>query len=288
MIFRPNFTPPTVAGPAMLSGKSSDRSASPAPSAITNPGVTLVLDPKMIVLMDDGWMLQEIQERYLGRLDWREELLAKQLNLSTDQHDRLRSWRDQVAKNLATRTTMAALQEAGRLAIQDSFDLFLTTLLDEAQTVALAKFRRQEYQDQVDSIRSSSLERMAGCFEIREEQREGIVRALADEVAAVAAFRDRDPRHLEFFHDNFDKDPQALGIEKLIWELVGDEPYRLHSDIPRRHEFRKELRSRIDARLAALGPVLDEDQLAKYREYLEKNWPISWQKVFLPPLDPPR
>ena len=286
LIFRPGLKPHPAA-PALLAGKRSDRSPAPVPSEAVGEGVTLILDPEKFVRMDDGWVLQEIQKRQLGRLDWRMEELATRLPLSAEQSDRLKSWRDQVAENLATHTHMADLQEAGRLAVQYSLEAFLATLLDEPQAVAFEKFRRQEYQDQVDSIRSSSLERMTGRFEIREEQREGIVRALADEVATLAAFRDRDPRHLEFFHDNFDKDPQALGIEKLIWELVGDEPYRLLSDIPRRHEFRKELRSRIDARLAALGPVLDGDQLAKYRDYLEKNWASPWLQLSLSPLDPP-
>lgn len=245
------------------------------------------LDPGTIISIDNEQMLALTRSHYLGQLEWREGVLAEHLDLSPEQRERVHSWQDEVAGKFADETTMAALQKVGRLFGRPALESFLTTLLDESQALEFAEFRRQERQDCVDSMLSYRLEGMASIIGMREEQRAGIAGALATDVEAVAAFRDDDPRPPELFSSNFDKDPQALGIESLVWELVGDHTWRLHSDIPRRHEFRKELRSRIKARLEALKPVLDEDQLAAYREYLEKNWASPWQQVLLPPLDPP-
>ena len=288
MTVRPDPAPPTGAATAMLPGKSSPRSASPGPSAADWRGIPPFLGPGTFISVDDEQMLTGTRTRYVETLEWRAGVLAEQLSLLPDQRERLRLWQDEVAAKFADETTMATLQEAGRLLGQGALESFLTTLLDESQARAFSEFKRQERENCVDSMLSFHLERMAEIAGMREDQRAGITGALASDVEAVATFRVDNPPPPEYFNGKPDQDPQALGLESLIRELVGNEPARLYSDIPRQIEFRKELRARIEARLEALGPVLDQTQLSKYREHLEKNWAISWQTVLLPPLDPPR
>jgi hypothetical protein len=222
------------------------------------------------------------KECYLQRLDWRLGQLKERLALSPEQQSQAATWREQVSKRL---DTVKVDFEAVVFATPSMLEAFLRPLLDPDQTTALADLKKEELTQLVDSLTSSQFSRLEKVVGLKTEQRGEVAKALADEMQAMAVFLLDDSRPLSPFSGNYDKDPQALGIEKLTTSLWGEGGTPLQKDDPRSQLFRAELSRRIEARVASLKPVLTSDQLENYRQYLRKNWVESWGLVLFPALE---
>lgn len=231
--------------------------------------------------LDDEWSASQLRERHLERLNWRIGLLEERLALSPDQREQVSAWREQVARRL---DTTGATAKASRSAPQRDLEAFLAPLLDDDQAAALATYKQQERTEGTEAITSGQLARMAEAIGLGPEQQAEVARIIAADAQAIAAFRLDDPRPMELFISNLDKDPQALGIEQLTWEWLGDDGLHLKPDHPRKRQFLKEVGTRIEARLASLEPVLTPEQGEIYREYLRKHWGCPFQQMlFAPP-----
>ncbi|MCW1922245.1 hypothetical protein OKA05_06750 [Luteolibacter arcticus] len=227
-----------------------------------------------------------LKERYLGSVDWRVGVLEEKLVLSPDQQAQVAAWRAQIAQQLDAAKTSA---EASHFATPREVEAFLRPLLDEDQTAALAVLKKDEHSQCVASITSSQFSRLAQVAGLGTERQAEVATALAGDAEAVAAFRLDDPRPLELFISNFDKDPQALGIEHLSWEWLGEDGLTLIVDHPLKRQFIRDVQARIDSRVASLESVLTPAQRETYREYLRKNWSGNpWHQLLFPPLDPGR
>ena len=245
----------------------------------SRPGGDFVLD---LQFSRDSVEWPELgKERYLQRLDARFARLNERLALSPDQLDHVAAWREGIAARLDTTLESAF---ADRFATPRELEEFLHSLLTEDQAAALVAFMQEERSQLAAAITSSQfscLEKVAG---LKTEQQQ-VAAAIGGDVAAVVAFRLDDPRSLEIFISNLDKDPQALGIEQLCWDLWGDEGLTPDLKDPRKRQFIKELRARIDSRVASLEPVLTPEQLGIYREHLWRYWSDPFLRGVMPAPD---
>lgn len=283
MIARTRLTPEAVAAESIAPAQPTKVGVR-ATAIASRPveGVVIDLDFSM---GDVEWSVPVLGERYLGRLDWRLGLLEERLALSPDQLDQVATWREQVAQRLETAKSSA---EANHFATPRELEAFLRPLLDAEQAVALAAFKQEERSEFAGFLTSSQFSRLAQAVGLKNEQQAEIAAAIAGDVEAVTAFRLDDPRPLELFSSNLDKDPQALGIEQLTWEWLGESRGNPKVDSPRNRQFIKEVRARIDSRVASLEGVLTPEQGEVYREYLRKNWTHPFNQLLFPPLDPGR
>jgi len=262
------------------------------PPKVSEQGVepSLRIVERSVPPLNGNWKAIEwpamYKERYLERLDWRLGLLKERLSLSPDQQSQVATWREQVATRL---DSVKRCAEADAFATPRELEAFLRPLLDEKQVTALAAFKQEEQSQCVASLTSrqfSCLEKVVG---LKTEQQQEFAGAIAGEMQVLAAFALDDPRPLEVFSSNYDKDPQALGIEKMIWEVRGENGILLDREDPRGERFSEELGARIkaqiEARLASLKPLLTPEQLETYRQHLRKNCVEGWHRVLLPALD---
>jgi hypothetical protein len=228
-----------------------------------------------------GWP-EAYKERYLERLDWRLGQLKERLALSPEQQSQAATWREQVSKRL---DTVKKNSEAVVFATPGMLEAFLRPLLDQDQTTALADFKKEEQSQLVASLTSSQFSRLEKVVGVKSEQQGEVAKALAGEMETRAASLLDDSIPLDAAYRNFDKDPQLLGIEKLVWDLCGQEWLPREEEDPHRQQIRDEIAKRIEARLASLKPVLSSEQLENYRLYLRKNWVEGWGQLLFPALE---
>lgn len=208
--------------------------------------------------------------------------LAEVLGLTDAQKKPLMDWLDanmakmddlDFSKPESMKDMMDAMKTLTPKAVQEQLGPSLT----EDQKVALKDFNEREHRTKVDATALKNLSKLQGVVEFEEGQRDRIYEILSADADAGLRAREEKPDPTSFFMEGMgmDMDPYDLGLQSVMTEMMGDDPAEFaksggdQKDIARR--MREIFDKKIDAKVEALKPVLNEKQLDQYRGELKSK-----------------
>jgi hypothetical protein len=166
---------------------------------------------------------------------------------------------------------MEAMKTTTPKAVQDQ----LAPSLTEEQKVALNDFTDREHRTKVDAAALKNLSKLQGVIEFREGQRDQVYEILAAAADESLKAREEKPDPTSFFTEGMgmDMDPYDLGLQSAMTEMMGDDPAALAKSggdqKKRAGQLREAFDKKIEAKVEALRPVLNEKQLEQYRTELK-------------------
>lgn len=269
-------SPSTVTKEAepLVQGKRSERE----PAAPKNPhGVT---DEQMAQAKKmQGEMVKQMTKRMRTKFEQQIEKLAVSLNLTEDQKKKLTTWLDERMKKLdgmdfekpeSMGEVTGMVKTLNNKALQEE----LAPLLSEEQKVALKDFTEKEHRVKVDNTALKNLSKIQSVIELEEGQRDQVYEILAAGADASVRTQNDNPDPSSIFMEGMgmDMDPYDLGLQQAMTESVGD-PMEFSKKGAGQKDMAKRLREafdkKIDAKVEALKPVLNEKQLDQYRTELK-------------------
>lgn len=222
-------------------------------------------------------MAQRRREKLIQHID----KLAAALGLSEAQKQVLLDRVDENLKQMAdlnmmdpssAMEMMDVMKELSPKALQDQLEPSLT----EEQKVALKDFTEREHQTKVDAAALKSLSKLQGVIEFEEGQRDRVYEILASSADANLRVEEKTPDPSSFYMEGLgmDMDPYDLGLQAVMTEMVGD-PTKFQAGGGDQKELAGRLREafdkKIEEKVDALRPVLNEKQVEQYRAELKSK-----------------
>ncbi|RYD35995.1 MAG: hypothetical protein EOP87_06295 [Verrucomicrobiaceae bacterium] len=225
-------------------------------------------------------MSKQMTKRQRDKLMQHIDKLAEALGLTDAQKMPLTDW---VEANMAKmegmdftkpesmKGMMELMKTLTPKAVQDQ----LAPSLTEEQKVALKDFTDREHRTKVDAAALKNLSKLQGVIEFGEGQRDQIYEILSAGADESLKAREEKPDPTSFFMEGMgmDMDPYDLGLQSAMTEMMGDDPAEFAKSGGDQKEMAGKLREvfdkKIDAKVEALRPVLNEKQLEQYRAELK-------------------
>lgn len=258
----------------LVQGKRSERE----PAAPKNPhGVT---DEQMAQAKKmQGEMVKQMTKRMRTRFEQQIEKLAVSLNLTEDQKNKLTTWLDERMKKLdgmdfEKPESMSEITGIAKTLTNKSLNEVLAPTLSPEQQIAMKDFTDKEHRVKVDNTALKNLSKVQSVIELEEGQRDKVYEILSASADASVRTQDENPDPSSMFMEGMgmDMDPYDLGLQQAMTESVGD-PMELSKSGGNQKDMAKRLREafdkRIESKVEALKPVLNETQLDQYRTELK-------------------
>ena len=257
-----------------MQGKRSERE----PAAPKNPhGVT---DEQMAQAKKmQGEMVKQLTKRMRSKFEQQIEKLAVNLNLTDGQKQQLTTWLDERMKKLdgmdfEKPESMSEITDIAKTLNNKSLGEVLAPTLSPEQQVAMKDFTDKEHRVKVDNTALKNLSKIQSVIELEEGQRDQVYEILSASADASVRTQDENPDPSSLFMEGMgmDMDPYDLGLQQVMTESVGD-PTELSKQGADQKDMAKRLREafdkRIEAKVEALKPVLNQKQLDQYRTELK-------------------
>jgi hypothetical protein len=227
-------------------------------------------------------MAKQMTKRQRDKLTQQIDKLAEVLGLTDAQKTPLVEWMNanmakmegvDFGKPESMGELMAVIKATTEKAVQDQ----LAPSLTEEQKVALKDFTDREHRTKVDAAALKNLSKLQGVIEFGEGQRDQVYEILAAGADESLKAREEKPDPTSFFTEGMgmDMDPYDLGLQSAVTEIMGDDPGEFAKSGGDTKKMAEQLREvfdkKIEAKVEALRPVLDEKQLEQYRTELRNK-----------------
>lgn len=258
----------------LVQGKRSERepAAPKKPAGVTDEQMSQA--KKM-----QGEMVKQMTKRYRTKFEQQIEKLAVSLNLSDEQKNKLTAWLDERMTKLEGMDfekpeSMMEITNIAKTLNNQALHEQLAPTLSEEQKVALKDFTEKEHRTKVDTAALKNLSKLQSVIEFEEGQRDKVYEILAAGADESVRHQDENPDPSQLFMEGMgmDMDPYDLGLQQAMTESVGD-PMEFTKKGADQKDMSKRLREaidkKIDAKVEALKPVLNEKQIEQYRTELK-------------------
>jgi len=224
-------------------------------------------------------MTKQMMERQRTKMLQHIDKLAETLGLTDAQKKPLVDWLEanlgkMEKMDFSNPDSMKDMMEVMKTLTPKALQDQLAPSLTEEQKVALADFTEREHRTKVDAAALKSLSKLQGVVEFSEGQRDQVYEILAAGADTSLRARDEKPDPTSFFMEGMgmDMDPYDLGLQSAMTDMMGDDPAEFAKNGDQK-EMAKRLREvfdkKIDAKVEALRPALNEKQLEQYRTELK-------------------
>ena len=240
------------------------REESSAPKASSN-----------VIESDSPEFMKMIEKQQKAKFDARITRLVKELNLTPAQEAELRKLWKKKAEGIAAliqgEEGMESAEEIASVMTGSGIEDTLEPLLTDEQKEALAELQQRELDNRVESRALKGLAKLS-FLDLRPEQKDAMMELLYEQAEEKEKSPGAESAVMGMVTGSLglDIDIDDLGLEEIIGEQIeeGDEPANPADFMARLQENQQR---RIDEKVAALEPVLDDDQLERYRESLESK-----------------
>ncbi len=226
-----------------------------------------------------GEMVKQMTKRYRTKFEQQIEKLAVSLTLSDEQKNKLTAWLDERMTKLEGMDfekpeSMMEITNIAKTLNNQALQEQLAPTLSEEQKVALKDFTEKEHRTKVDTAALKNLSKLQSVIEFEEGQRDKVYEILAAGADESVRHQDENPDPSQLFMEGMgmDMDPYDLGLQQAMTESVGD-PMEFTKKGADQKDMSKRLREaidkKIDAKVEALKPVLNEKQIEQYRTELK-------------------
>ena len=236
-------------------------------------------------------MSKDMVKRHRAKLEQQIERLGDKIQLTGAQKAGLTAWLDEQMKkmesmDLSDPSAMAKLPEVAGLITNEALENQLAPSLTSEQQAALADFKDSELHLKVDALALKSLSKLQGVIEFENGQRDEIYKMLTKNAEATIAAELKDPDMSKMITEGMgiEMDPYDLGLQKIMTDSMTDLGKKGESieGMPQIAEkMRDLLEKRIEEKIDALRSVLNEKQLARYREELKSKGMGIYQSAFM-------
>lgn len=236
-------------------------------------------------------LAKDMVKRHRAKLEQQIERLGDKIQLTGSQKAGLTAWLDEQMKkmesmDLSDPLAMVKLPEVAGSITNEALESQLAPSLTDEQQAAMVDFKDNELHLKVDALALKSLSKLQGVIEFEDGQRDEIYKILTKnaEVTTAAELKDPDVSKMITEGIGIEMDPYDLGLQKIMMESITDLGKRGDSieGMPQITEkMREMLDKRIEEKIDELRPVLNEKQLARYREELKSKGMGIYQSALM-------
>lgn len=239
-------------------------------------------------------MAKQMLKRYRTTLEQHIAKLAKNLNLTDAQRASLQAWVDErigkmEAADFTDEKAMGTLMTDGKSLSVKALEQSLEASLSPDQKTALADFQQKEHQTKVDAAALKSLAKLQGVIEFEEGQRDEVYKLLAEGADTDIKGKEdnEDPSAMFTESMGMDMDPYGIGLQQIMTEAAGGfEKLAEGGAPPDMKDMGKRMREafdkRVEEKVDLLRPVLNEQQLGRYREELKTKGAGFYGSIMAP------
>jgi hypothetical protein len=217
-------------------------------------------------------MMKKRQEK---KFDARIARLVKELNLTPEQEkELLAQWSKKtegLAEMMRSGKGMENPGDIAKLMSGSGIEETLEPLLSDEQKAELTALQEREFDNRVESRALKSLAKLS-FLDLKSDQKDAVMDILYDQAEEREKSGSAGGAMMSVMTEGLgiELDIDSLGIGGIIEEQIeGGNENTDQNDIMKR--MKESSQKRIDEKVKALEPVLDEDQLTRYRESLESK-----------------
>ena len=228
-----------------------------------------------------GEMLKSTVKRHRAKLEQQIVRLDEKLQLTTAQKSGLTAWLDDQMKkmesmDLSDPASFVKLPELAGSITNEALENQLSTTLTADQQAALTDFKENDLHLKVDAMALKGLSKLQGIIEFEDGQRDEVYKILTKNAEATALAQSKKPDMTKMFTDGMgiEIDPYDLGLQQAMNDSMtemGKEGEASPDQAQIAKKRREVIDKRIEEKITQLRPVLNDKQLALYREELKSK-----------------
>ncbi|MDA7517800.1 hypothetical protein N9910_00230 [bacterium] len=224
---------------------------------------------------DSPEFMKMLEKQQRAKFDARIARLVKELNLTPSQEAELRKlWEKKTGNLNEMMQGGGSIENAAEIAgimSGSGIEDILEPLLTDEQKEALAALQKREFDNRVESRALKGLAKLS-FLDLRPEQKDAVMETLYKEAEEKENQPNPEGAVFSVISDGLGLDINVddLGISGMIEEQIygGLDPQDPGAFMDKMKENQQK---RIDEKVEALEPILDNDQLERYRENLESK-----------------
>jgi hypothetical protein len=214
---------------------------------------------------------------HLGKLKQQIVRLDEKLQLTKEQKSGITTWLDdKISKiesiELSDSSSFSKVAELANSTTNEALENQLASTLNSDQKAALTDLKDSDLHLKIDAMALKSLSKLQGAIDFEDGQRDEVYKILTKnaEVKALAESKNPDINKILADGMGFEIDPYDLGLEQVITDTRKEAGVNL--DQPQTSQkIREAIDKRIEEKVNQLQPVLNDKQLARYREELKSK-----------------
>jgi CRISPR/Cas system CSM-associated protein Csm2 small subunit len=228
-----------------------------------------------------GEALKAMVKRHRAKLAQQIVRLDEKLQLTTEQKSGLTTWLDDQMKkmesmDLSDRSSFGKLHELASSITIEALENQLATTLTSDQQAALADFKDNDLHLKADAMALKSLSKLQGIIEFEDGQRDEVYKILTKNAEATTLAESKNTDMAKFYTEDMgiDMDPYDLGLQQAITDFMTDMGKEQTTTLDQSQiaqKIRELVDKRIEEKVNQLQPVLNDKQLARYREELKSK-----------------
>ncbi|MGJ8697852.1 MAG: hypothetical protein ACSHYF_16155 [Verrucomicrobiaceae bacterium] len=233
------------------------------------------MDPEIAEQVDahQDQFSKMLKKRQRDKFDARIAKLVKELSLTPAQADQLKAlWNDDLDFESLMGTggddAVKAAEDLAALMNGTALDEPLAAMLSPEQKEAYDALKQREHDNRVESRALKSLSKLS-FLDLRDDQKDAVMEILYEQAETAEKKPSSASAMMSLIGDGFgvEMDFDDLGLGDIMaQQMEGNEPEGDPAAI-----MKAAMDKRIDEKVTALTPVLDQDQLAQYRQHLESK-----------------
>jgi hypothetical protein len=228
-----------------------------------------------------GEMSKSMVKRHRAKLEQQIVRLDEKLQLTTAQKSGLTAWLDDQMKkmesmDLSDPASFGKLPELAGSITNEALENQLATTLTADQQAAFTDLKDNDLHLKIDAMALKSLSKLQGVIEFEDGQRDEVYKILTKNAEATAHAESKNPDMAKMFTDGMgiEIDPYDLGLQQAMTDSItdmGKEGEASHDQPQMAQKMRELIDKRIEEKINQLRPVLNDKQLARYREELKSK-----------------
>jgi hypothetical protein len=238
-----------------------------------------------------GEALKAMVKRHRAKLAQQIVRLDEKLQLTTEQKSGLTTWLDDQMKkmesmDLSGRSSFGKLHELASSVTIEALENQLATTLTSDQQAALADFKDNDLHLKADAMALKSLSKLQGIIEFEDGQRDEVYKILTKNAEATTLAESKNADMAKVYTEDMgiDMDPYDLGLQQAITDFMTDMGKEQTTTLDKSQiaqKIRDLVDKRIEEKVNQLQPVLNDKQLARYREELKSKGKPNLGPVFM-------
>jgi hypothetical protein len=267
------LTPPTEAA---VPGKRAQREA-----AVKKPTNMPTEEQMAQAHKMQGEMSKTVVKRHRAKLEQQIVRLDEKLRLTTEQKSGITTWlEDQMKKmesmDLSDPSSLGKLPELAGSITNEALENQLATTLTADQQAALADFKDNDHHLKVDAMALKNLSKLQGIIEFEDGQRDEVYKILTKNAEAATLAESKNPDIAKVITEGMgiEIDPYDLGLQQAMTDSMtdmGKEGGAALGQPQTAQKMREAIDKRIEEKVKELSHVLNDKQLAQYREELKSK-----------------